>query len=124
MTAWTEEQLARIGGADELRIASTREDGSLRPAVTIWVVRAGDALFVRSGFGRGNGWFRRALVTHEGRVEAGGVEADVRFEETAPDDQAGVDDAYHGKYDHYGARYVDPVTSAESRGATFRLLPR
>ncbi len=60
MTAWTEDELERVGSATELQVSSYRPDGSLRPFVTIWAVRAGDDLFVRSAYGRDNGWFRRA----------------------------------------------------------------
>lgn len=119
---WTEAQLAAVGAADELRITSRREDGSLRPWVTIWAVRAGDGLFVRSAAGRGNGWYRRALVRHEGRIDAGGVEEDVRFEEVPADDHAAVDAAYHAKYDHYPKQYVDPVVSPDSWASTLRLV--
>jgi hypothetical protein len=48
MTAWTDEQLDRIGTAQELGVASLRADGTLRQPVTIWVVREGDDLYVRS----------------------------------------------------------------------------
>ena len=51
MTAWTADELDRIGRADELRIASRRADGSLRPYVTIWTVRSGDDIYVRSAHG-------------------------------------------------------------------------
>jgi len=47
MTAWTGEELARIGAADELELAALRRDGTLRKPVTIWVVRHGDDLYVR-----------------------------------------------------------------------------
>ncbi|MGT2427072.1 DUF2255 family protein [Amnibacterium kyonggiense] len=120
--SWTEQELADVGAADELRIAARREDGTLRPAVTIWAVRAGDGLFVRSAYGRGNGWFRHALATHEGRIEAGGVSKDVRFEEVPAGDHDEVDAAYHAKYDHYSKQYVDPVVSPDSWSATLRLL--
>jgi hypothetical protein len=60
MTAWTDDELTRVGGADELQITSRRPDGTLRPYVTIWVVRADDDLYVRSAYGKDNGWFRRA----------------------------------------------------------------
>ena len=63
MTTWTTEELDRIGGAEELQIASRRSDGSLRPFVTIWVVRVGDDVFVRSAYGPGNPWFRRAQAS-------------------------------------------------------------
>jgi hypothetical protein len=120
---WTPEELATLGAADELRLAFRREDGSLRPAVIIWVVRAGDDVAVRSANGRGNGWFRRALVRHEGRIEADGVVRDVRFEELPADDHGAVDAAYHAKYDHYSKAYVDPVVSPASWAATLRVVP-
>jgi hypothetical protein len=41
MTSWTSEELAKIGNAEELAIASRRPDGTLRPFVTIWVVCTG-----------------------------------------------------------------------------------
>jgi len=121
--SWTEEELAAVGAADELRIASRRPDGTLRPFVPIWVVRAGDELIVRSAHGRGNGWFARALAAGEGRIEAGGVDRDVRFEEVPADDHVAADAAYHVKYDHYEKEYVDPVVSPESWTASLRLVP-
>jgi hypothetical protein len=48
MSAWTSDELTRIGDADELELASLRGDGRLRRPVTIWVVRYGDDLYVRS----------------------------------------------------------------------------
>ena len=37
-TSWTSDELTRIGSAEELQIASPRDDGTMRPYVTIWVV--------------------------------------------------------------------------------------
>jgi hypothetical protein len=71
MSGWTAEELDKIGAADELEIASLRPDGSLRPYVTIWVVRVGDDLYVRSYRGRNGAWFRSVLRHPEGRVRAG-----------------------------------------------------
>ena len=48
MTTWTSDELDKIGSAEELQIASLRRDGTLRKPVTIWVVRVGDDLYVRS----------------------------------------------------------------------------
>jgi hypothetical protein len=53
---WTSDQLSAIGDAEELQISSRRPDGTLRPYVTIWVVRAGDELYVRSAAGPDNPW--------------------------------------------------------------------
>ena len=44
MTAWTNDQLARIGPAGELEIAGRREDGTVRKPRIVWVVRLGDSL--------------------------------------------------------------------------------
>ena len=63
MRGWTSEDLARIGGAEELQLASHRPNGSLRQFVTMWVVRAGDDLYVRSAYGPDNHSYRRARAT-------------------------------------------------------------
>ena len=60
MTAWTPDELRRVGDALELQITSERADGTMRPYVTIWVVRVGDGLYVRSAHGVDNPWFALA----------------------------------------------------------------
>jgi hypothetical protein len=50
MSAWTPDELARIQAAQELEIAPVRRDGTLRRPVPIWVVRAGDDLYVRAAY--------------------------------------------------------------------------
>lgn len=124
MTSWTSEELAEIGDAEELDLASLRPDGTLRPFVTIWVVRAGDDLYVRSVNGRSGTWFRRVLAAGEGRVRSGGIERDVAFEEAGAEVPAPVTAAYHKKYDRYGPSIVGTVVSAESATTTLRLVPR
>lgn len=81
MSAWTLDELDRVSHATELQIASRRPDGSLRPYITIWTVRAGDDIYVRSAHGPNNGWYRRAKASGEGRIRAAGVERDVTFEQ-------------------------------------------
>src|SRR4051812_43076514 len=112
---WTSEELRLIGNADELHIASRRADGSLGRLTTIWAVRAGDDIYVRSAHGWDNGWFQRALQSGNGRIRAAGVERDAAFElvddaETAAD----VTRAYHAKYDRYGPAIVGTVVSDEA----------
>lgn len=51
---WTSDDLDRIGNAEELQVASRRPDGTLRPYVTIWVVRSGEDLYIRSAYGARN----------------------------------------------------------------------
>jgi hypothetical protein len=48
MAAWTADELDRIGRAMELAVASRRADGTLSPYVTIWGVRSGDDIYIRS----------------------------------------------------------------------------
>lgn len=124
MTAWTPEELHRIGGATELRVASRRPDGTMRPYVTVWVVQAGEDLYVRSAYGTDNPWFRRARASGAGRVRAGGVERDVPF--VVPDDgvHPDIDAAYHAKYDRYGPAIVGTVVGAQAALGTLRLEPR
>ena len=123
MTAWTEDQLSRIGGADELQLASTRPDGTLRPYVTIWVVRAGDDLYVRSAYGATNPWFVRSQASGRGRVRAGGVEQDVVFVAADPAGHDAIDAAYHAKYDRYGQAIVGTVVGPRADAVTLRLEP-
>jgi len=122
--AWTSEELTRAGKATELQVASYRTDGTLRPYVTIWAVRAGDEMYIRSAYGPDNGWYRRAVAAGTGRIRAGGVERDVDFAGAAPDAHAGIDAAYHAKYDSYGPAIVGSVVGAKGAAATLRLQPR
>jgi hypothetical protein len=124
MTGWKAEELARIGDATELQIASLRPDGTVRPYVTIWVVRTGHDLYVRSAYGTDNPWFRRAKASGAGRIRAGGLERDVTFTEVAPEAHAAIDAAYHAKYDHHGPAIVGTVVGAQAAHGTLRLVPR
>lgn len=124
MTAWTIDELTRIGRADELEIAPMQRDGTLRAPVTIWVVRHGDDLYVRSYRGRRGSWFGATQVRHEGHIRSGGVDKDVTFVDADPDVGDQVDDAYRTKYRRYDARYVDPMVAPEARAATLKLVPR
>ncbi len=121
---WAEDDLRRIGGADELQIASRRPDGTLRSFVTIWVVRSGDEIYVRSAHGPENPWYRRALASGSGRIRAGGVERDVHLTAAGDADQAAIDAAYHSKYDRYGARIVNTVVGPTASQTTLRVTPQ
>jgi len=124
ITTWPPDQLERIGSAEEIRLASRRTDGTLRPYVTMWVVRAGDSLYVRSAYGPGNPWYRRAVASGAGRIRAGGAELDVSFAPAATEDQGDIDAAYHAKYDRYGPQIVSSVTGPSTRDVTIRLIPQ
>ena len=124
MATWTDEELDHIGNAEELQLASLRKDGSLRPYVTMWVVRAGADLYVRSAYGPDNPWYRRARASGAGRIRAGGLERDVSFADAAADVHPSLDAAYHAKYDRHGPAIVGTVVGDEVVPVTIRLLPR
>ena len=123
MSPWTADELNKIGNADELRLATARPDGSLRNPVTIWVVRHGDDLYIRSYRGPGGCWFRRARERRDGRIQAGEVDKDVTFADAdhGLDDQ--IDAAYRAKYRRYPS-YIEPMITPQARATTIRLLPR
>ncbi len=124
MSAWTRADLNKIGNAEELEVAPRRRDGTLRKPVTIWVVRVGDDLYVRSYKGRASAWFRGVQVQHEGRIWAGGVEKDVTFiEETDPAINDQIDAAYRTKYGRY-PQYVASMLTPAVRATTIKLTPR
>lgn len=125
MNRWKTDELDKIAAAEELQIASVRRDGTLRKSVTIWVVRHGDDLYVRSAYGRNASWFRGTQDRHEGHIRAGGVHKDVSFvEETDPGNNDQIDTAYRTKYHRYGARFLNPMVGPEARAATIKLVPR
>ena len=123
MTMWTNDELTKIGAAEELKIASLRRDGTLRKSVIIWVVRHGDDLYVRSVNGRTASWFRGTQVRHKGRIQAGGIDKDVTFVDTNPDLNDQIDDVYRSKYRRYAASIINSIVSPAARSATIQLVP-
>lgn len=124
MTTWRGDELQRIGDAEELQLASARGDGSLTPYVTMWVVRAGDEIYVRSAGGPERPWYRRVTASGAGRIRAGGTEHNVMFREAADEAHAAIDAAYHAKYDRYGSAIVGHVVGPQARAVTVRLVRR
>jgi hypothetical protein len=125
MTGWTSNDLERIGAAVHLQLATFKKDGTLRKPVTIWVVRVGDDLYVRSYRGREAAWFRHIQMRHEARIVAGGVTKDVTFVDASSDEALNheIDAAYQSKYRRYSATYVDPMIAPQARATTQKLVP-
>jgi hypothetical protein len=124
MTMWTSEELNKIETAEELKIASLRRDGTLTKPVTIWVVRDGDDLYIRSVNGRSAAWFRGTQVRREGYIEAGGVAKEVQFVDAEPEINDVLDAAYRTKYRRYAASIVNSIVSPKARSTTLKLVPR
>ena len=126
MTTWTSNELSKIGTAEELEIASLRQDGTLRKSRTIWVVRVGDDLYVRSVNGRGSDWFRGVQTRHVGNIQAGGIDKDVTFVEIDADHDINnpIDAVYRTKYSRYAKSIVDSTLTPKAQAATVKLVPR
>jgi hypothetical protein len=124
MITWKSDELKKVGDAEEIEIMALRRDGALSKPVTIWVVRVGDELYVRSYRGRGGAWWRAAQARHQGRVRVGGIEKNVTYvEEADPAVNDRIDAAYSAKYGRY-PQYVAPMLAAEARATTLKLSPR
>jgi hypothetical protein len=124
MNTWTNDELQRIAAAEELDIAPVRRNGDLRRATPIWVVRAGDELYVRAAYGADKGWHGVARRSRRARIAVGGSERDVIVEDADRGILDAVDAAYRDKYGRRYAQIVDSITDAEHRATTLRLLPQ
>ncbi len=123
MAAWTRDELSRFGGAEEVEVAAVTRAGSVRNRVTIWLVRHGEDLFVRSVRGRDGAWFRAVQGSKNGRIWAGGLERDIKFEQAGPSVDDEIDAAYRSKYRRYAGRILNSVLTREARSTTLRLVP-
>jgi hypothetical protein len=92
--------------------------------VTVWVVRHGDDLYVRSVAGPSGHWFRGTRDRQEGWIRAGGVQQDVTFVDADHDIDGEVDGAYRAKYRRYAGRILNSVLTPQARSATLKLVPR
>jgi hypothetical protein len=123
MSTWTRDELSKIGATEELDLASVRRDATLRKPVTMWVVRHGDDLYVRSVNGRRSSWFRGAQARHEAHILAAGLDKDVLLVET-DDVNDELDAAYRAKYRRYAESIIGSIVSPQARAATLKLVPR
>ena len=124
MIGWESDDLKKIGAAKEVRVASRRRDGTMRDPVTVWVIRQGDDLYVRSVKGQTGAWFRGAQQRREGHIQAGGVGRDVSFVDADRSVNDEIDRAYRTKYRRYSANIVNSVLTPQARSATLQLVPR
>lgn len=125
MTDWNPNDLATLDSGDEVEVSSRRRDGSLRPYVTIWGVRVGDDFYIRSAYGAGNGWYRRALAADSGSIRGSGATVDVTYEtlDATDDLHADIDAAYRAKFHAYADNIVNTVVGPYAAQVTLRVTP-
>ena len=120
MTSWAANELATIGGAEEVEVAPDRENGAPGRATTIWVVRVGNDLYIRSYRGPSGGWYRRAIRSRRGTIRGGRLERRVWFDDAEADRNAQIDEAYQTKYAAYSS-LVSPMVAPAAVATTLRL---
>ena len=119
---WKPQLLNEIGDREEIRISSERPGGGYNRWTPVWVVRVGDDLYVRSGFGKNGFWYRHATGS-QAYVNADGAQYKVSIAlNTDSVSIAAVDEAYRQKYS------ADPslplLLSDRARSTTSRLIPQ
>ena len=127
MTTWSQNDLDRLGGDSEVAVSSVRHDGSLSRTRTVWIVRVGDQLYLRSVNGPDAAWYRFTRTFHQGRIEARGVARDVTWIDVnateQPDVDPAVDAEYARKYQGSTAA-IAHINSPLARTTTMRIEPR
>ena len=127
MTSWSQDDLDRLGGAGEVEVSSVRRDGSLSRTRTVWIVRVGDQLYLRSVNGPDAAWYRLTRTLHQGRIQARGVARDVTWIDVnateQPDVDPAVDAEYARKYQGSTAA-IAHINSPLARTTTMRVEPR
>ncbi|MEU3274918.1 DUF2255 family protein [Saccharomonospora sp. NPDC006951] len=124
MLTWTTSELEHIGAADELHITTIRPDGSPRAWAPVWVVCAGDNLYVRSFRGTGGAWYRHAITHSLARIRVGGLDREVEVSRSGEAERAMVDAAYRTKYSVRGGAYLPGMLTDRAASATLLLRPR
>ncbi|PTL78656.1 DUF2255 family protein [Vitiosangium sp. GDMCC 1.1324] len=123
MTTWSNDELRRIAGADDLHIAPFRQDGRTPGTPTwIWSVAVGDALYVRAYNGQDSRWYQAAKTQKAGRILAAGLEKEVSFEPVNGPLNDSIDAAYRTKY--RGSPYLEAMINGRARSATVKITPR
>jgi hypothetical protein len=108
----------------EIDIETSRGEGAPVHRTTIWIVVAGDAVYVRSVRGPAGRWYREIVANPRGAVHAGGTTVAVQAHPAAdPATVALVSEALNQKY---LARWPGPTAAMlrdDTLPTTLRLEP-
>jgi hypothetical protein len=119
---WKPTTLSEIADQEEIRIGSERTGGGYNRWTPIWVVRVGDDLYVRSGFGTNGFWYRHATESQAYVNAAGTLYKVSLILQTDPVTIAAVDKAYRQKYSADSS--LPLLLSDRARSTTSRLIPQ
>lgn len=117
----TEEEIKKIGKADDFHIAPFREDGKTYGTPTwIWSVAVDGNLYCRAYSGKESRWYKAAMSQKAGKILGADMERKVRFE---PVTNVGInkeiDEAYKTKY--AGDEHLEPMISEAPKNATVKI---
>lgn len=115
---WSADDLRYLDESRELEIAAPRVTGERGRWTPIWVVVAGDEVFVRTWQRRTTGWYGGAVRSGRAWIQVAGRPVDVIVEVRGDADVAAVDAAYRAKY---GAAGAQSMVAAEAAASTLRL---
>jgi hypothetical protein len=123
MNNWTQDELQRLAGTDDLHISPLREDNLTYGTPTwIWSVVVGNKLFVRAYNGHASRWYKAAMRQKNGRITAAGMTRDVMFRPADIEVQDAIDAAYRAKYG--SSSYLKPMIGSQAQSATVEISPR
>lgn len=123
MSTWQPEQLEAIRSRDGFHISPYRNDGITPGTPTwIWSVVVDGNVYVRAYNGVDSRWHRSAMTQRAGRIQAGGIDAEVAFTPVEGEINDRIDQAYSERY--AGSPYLPPMISSRTRAATLRVDPR
>ena len=123
MSSWTDDELTKIAGTDDLHVSPFREDGVTYGTPTwIWSVVFENQLYVRPYNGSSSRWYKAAMAQKAGRIAAAGITKEVEFEPVEGVLNDRIDEAYRAKY--RSSSYLEPMIGPRARGATVRIVPR
>ena len=119
---WKPTTLSEIANQEEIRVSSERTGGGYRRWTPIWIVRVGDEVYVRSGFGANGSWYRHATNSQAYIKAAGTLYKVGLIRHTDPASVAAVDAAYRQKYS--GDPSLPLLLTDEARSKTSLLSPQ
>ena len=121
MIQWKIGDLEAIALSENIMIGHEQADGRTHRWITIWVVRVGDDLYVRSADGLAEGWFHtmKGVPIH---IMADGVDRLVDLDPQAdPDVRSAVDAAYRTKYG--SSPFLNMLLSDSAQDGTLLMSP-